>query len=236
MTRTMLRWARALAVAAIALPAIACGQIDIPLTLVLEDPSDITINIPIFPPPNDQASTFLVGGIDTNITADLGFFELLAVLLGQALQADVDINDVAIAGTPLLIGGFLDTGTVCVDPDPVLGAGGGEAQLNVLLGVAAFDIDINTLLTVADPLVNSLLGGGLPFAAGVDTTTTFTIGDLIGLALGGGGGGLALTQEISTTLPPDTPVIGAAEVSAVLTLATSDAIPSDPLLDECAAL
>lgn len=237
MNRMAPRFVRALALSVLAFPIMACGNLDIPLTLVLEDPSDITIGIPVFPPPFDEVSTQLVGGIDTNVSADLGLFQILGVLIGQPLNADVDINEIAIAGTPLLIGGFLDTGTVCAGEDPVLGPGGGSAALNILLGNAAFNVDVNTQITVADPGVNALLGGGLPFGASINTVTTLTIGDLLGLVLGGGGaGGLSLSQEISTTLPPDTPVIGAAEISALLTLTTGDALPSDPLLDECAAL
>jgi hypothetical protein len=217
-----------------ALPLVACGDIVIPQTLVLEEPSDITIEIDIFSPPYDMAQTSLVGGISSTITASLGFLELLGVLVGKSIVADVSVDEIAIAGTEIVIGGLLPTGTLCVDIDGA-NPGGGQALINPLVGVAQFIVDLNTIVYLTHPVVGPALGGSFPFTASIDDVAPLSLGDLIGLALGGSGGGLSLTQEIATQLPPDTPVIGPANVTATLTLATADAIPSDPLLDECAA-
>lgn len=222
-----------LAVALFVLPSLACGSIDLPVTLALEDPSAITIEIPIFPPPDDMETTTLVGGVETNISADVGILTLLGLLVGQALPADITVNDIAIAGTELVIGGFLPTGTICValdEADP----GGGMAYLNVLLGMAAFQLDLNSVIYLTNPVVAPILGGPLPFQASIDTMAPLKLSDLLGL-LAGGSGGLSLTQTIDTNLPPDTPVIGPAGISATLTLSSADALPSDLLLDECAA-
>lgn len=212
-------------------PSFGCGTIVIPMDLVLEDPSQIDIHIPIFQPPFDVATTNLVGGVEMTITTNLGFFQLLGISLGQALPADISVDTIAMAGTEILIGGLLPTGTLCVTLDDTL-PGGGSALINPLLGVAEFNIALNTLIYITDPGLGPIVGGALPFGADVNAITPLTIGDLLDL-LGGGGGGISLTQEIDTTLPPDTPIIGPAQVVATLTLATADAQPSDPLLDEC---
>jgi len=215
------------------LPAFACGTVVIPTTLALEDPSIINITIPIGPPEEQLKTSSLVGGVETTITTELGLLELIKVSLGKALPADIAIDDIRIAGTGFDILGLLFTGTLCVEPDPAL-PGGGTAMINVLLGVAEFDIALNTLIWVTDPSLGGVVGGPLPFGATIDEMVPLSIGDLLDL-IGGGSGGLSLTQEISTTLPPDTPVIGPAEVSATLTLSSTDTFPSDPLLDECEA-
>ena len=228
--------ARQLAVTALltafVLPSVACGTIELPIDLALEQPSEIAIDLSaLFPPPNDLAVTSLVGGVETTITAQLGLIEFIAVTLGQALPATIAVDDIRIAGTELLIGGLLSTGTLCVAPDPLV-ASGGVAMLNLLLGVAAFDLTLASLIYVTDPFLGPTVGGALPFAAEIDAITPLSIGDLLALATGTGGG-LVLTQEIDTMLPPDTPIIGAAGVSATLSLATTDVFPTDPLLDEC---
>jgi hypothetical protein len=215
------------------LPAFACGDIELDVDLALEDPSQIDITIPLLPAPNNVKTTFLVGGIESTITTHLGLIELIAASLGQALPANIAIDDIRIAGTEFDILGLLFTGTLCVRPDP-LTPSGGTAMINALLGVAQFNIDLNTEIWVTDPALLGVVGGPLPFTATIDATAPLSLGDLLNLAAGGTGG-LSLTQQIDTTLPPDTPVIGAAQISATLTLSSADALPSDPMLDECDA-
>jgi hypothetical protein len=107
-------------------------------------------------------------------------------------------------------------------------------MINALLGVAQFNIDLNTEIWVTDPALLGVVGGPLPFTATIDATAPLSLGDLLNLAAGGTGG-LSLTQQIDTTLPPETPVIGAAQISATLTLSSADTLPSDPMLDDCDA-
>lgn len=214
------------------LPSLACGTIELPIDLALEQPSEIVIDVSaLFEPPFDLLGTSLVGGVETTITAHLGLLDFIAITLGQALPADIAVDDIRIAGTPLLIGGVLSTGTLCVAPDPLIESGG-TAMLNILLGAAEFDLTLASLIYITDPFIGPLVGGAFPFAADINAITPLSIGDLLALATGTGGG-LVLTQEINTVLPPDTPIIGAAGVSATLSLGTTDVFPSDPLLDEC---
>lgn len=213
-------------------PSLGCGNIELPISLALEQPSELTLELPIFPPPNDVATTFLVGGAEATIVADLGLLKLLGALVGKALPADIAIDDVLIAGSEIVIGGALPTGTICVFQDPDL-ASSGEAQFNLLLGMAAFEMQLNTLLALTDPTLGGLLGGPAPFGQAVSAVVPLSIADLLGI-LAGGGGGLALTQEIDTEFGP-VPILGTVHVTGALTLASADGPPSDPMLDECEA-
>jgi hypothetical protein len=213
-------------------PSIGCGEIELPVDLVLEQPSDLTLELPIFPPPFNEETTSLVGGVQTTIIADIGLLELLGALIGKAIPADIEVDDILIAGTEILIGGGLPTGAVCLFQDPDL-ASGGIASLNPLLGVAAFDMTLNTKLGVTDPLLAGLIGDPAPFAQVISAIVPLSIGDLLTI-VGGGDSGIALTQEIDAEFGP-VPVLGVIHVSGSLTLASSDEPASDPLLDTCTA-
>lgn len=206
----------------------ACGQIDLPLTLGLQGENSISIRIPIFPPGQDVYSSTLVGGADATVTLDLNPFHLFSP---DGLVALLAIDRVRIAGTDIDIAG-LHTGTLCIYDD--LGnPGGGIAYLRPLRQEADFLLSFNTFIAVTDPFIRQFLGDPLPFEAEIDTTVPVTLSDLVGLLLGGGsGGGLELSQEISTTLPP-LPLFGEMEATAQLTLATVEEFPTDPMLDEC---
>lgn len=213
-------------------PSIGCGEIELPIDLVLEEPSDLTLGFPSFPPPFDQETTSLVGGVQTTIIADLGLLQLLGALVGKAIPADIVIDDILIAGTEILIAGAIPTGTVCLFQDPLLDSGG-AASLNLLLGVAAFDMTLNTRLAITDPGLAALIGEPAPFAQVVSAVVPLSIGDMLTM-LGGGDSGLSLTQEIDAEFGP-VPILGTIAVTGSLTLASSDTPASDPLLDTCAA-
>jgi hypothetical protein len=100
---------------------------------------------------------------------------------------------------------------------------------------------LNSLITVTSPILAGFLPDGLPFPAEIDATIPITLSDVFDLFLGliggsGGSGGLTgleLTQELTTTLPDDVPLLGGSDISATLTLVSVDAIPADPLLADC---
>ncbi|MCL4686535.1 hypothetical protein KJ059_17490 [Myxococcota bacterium] len=226
--------ARLLAVlfAVAVLPSFGCGQIEVPVDLVLEQPSSLTLELPIMPPPYNEETTSLVGGVQTTIVANVGLFQLLGALVGKAIPAVIEIDDILIAGTEIVIGGSLPTGAICLFQDPDL-ASVGSAQMNVLLGVAAFDMTLNTRLGVSDPVLASLFGEPDPFTQVISAVVPLSIGDLLTM-IGGGDSGLALTQDIETEIGP-LPIFGTIRVTGSLTLASSDIPPSDPLLDTCEA-
>ena len=213
-------------------PSFGCGVIELPVDLVLEEPSDLTLGFPSFPPPFDQETTSLVGGVQTTIVANVGLLQLLGALVGKAIPADIEIDDILIAGSEILIAGAIPTGTVCLFQDPGL-ASGGSAQLNLLLGVAAFDMELNTRLGVTNPGLAGLLGEPAPFTQIVSAVVPLSIGDLLTI-VAGGDSGIAITQEIDAEFGP-VPILGTIQITGALTLVSSDTPPSDPLLDTCTA-
>jgi hypothetical protein len=202
------------------------------MDLVLEQPSEITLELPILPPPYNFETTNLVGGVQTTITTKLGLLQLLGAFAGKAIPADIAVDDVLIAGTEIVLGGSLPLGTLCVAQDPE-NPSSGMAYLNPLLGVAEFEMALNTMFHATDPYSGPLLGGPVPFVQEVSAITPLTIGDMLDL-LGGGGGGLSLSQPVDAELGP-LPLFGMINITGTLTLATADAPPSDPLIDECEA-
>ena len=227
---------QALWIAAAAGGSVACGQIEVPLDLALVGDSAITIDVPFFQPPYNLLTTNVTGGVETTVVIDLNPFQLITP---EGLAAVVRVDDILIAGTEILIGGGLPTGTICVVPDDEV-ASGGMALIQPFRSQIAFQLTLATGIELTDPTLENLLGApiDLPFAAEVDTEIPITLADafglLFGLLFGGGGlGGLELSQSITTTLPPTTPILGPAEVTADLTLASVDQIPADPLLVDC---
>ncbi len=214
------------------MPSFGCGQIEVPVDLVLEQPSALTLELPILPPPFNEETTSLVGGVQTTIVANVGLLQLLGALVGKAIPAEIEIDDILIAGTEILIGGALPTGAICLFQDPDL-ASAGAAQLNVLLGVAAFDMTLNTKLGISDPGLAALIGEPSPFTQVISAIVPLSIGDLLAM-LGGGDSGIALTQDVEAEFGP-LPIFGTIRVTGSLTLASSDIPPSDPLLDTCQA-
>jgi hypothetical protein len=204
---------------------LGCGQIEMPVTFALQGDNTITIEAPSppFPPNRRTFTTTLVGGAEATIIIDLNPFELFTP---NGLAALITVDRVHIAGTDINILG-LHTGTVCVYDD-VENPGGGIAYIRPLRQEADFNLALNTVISTVD-----LFTEGLPFAAVIDTTVPVTLSQLIGLLAGSNDGGLALSQEIETTLPADVPFLGGGTVTANLTLGTVDALPTDPLLDEC---
>lgn len=214
-------------------PSIGCGEIDLPVSLALEQPSNLTIELAITDPPLEE-TTNLVGGVDTTITTKIGLKELLGALIGKAIPADIAIDDILIAGTEIIIGddeSGIPTDTICLFQDPDL-ASDGAASFNLLLGVASFDMTLNTKLGLTDPFLDALLGGPQPFQQVVSAVTPVSITDMLAL-LTGGGSGLSLSQEIDANF--EAPILGSIHVTGTLTLASTDTPPSSPLLDDCTA-
>jgi hypothetical protein len=203
-----------------------CGDVELPVILALEQPSSLSLELP-----TGAATTTLIGGVDTTITADLGLLKLLGALVGKALPADIAVNDVLIAGSPVdVFDGLFNTGVICVFQDPDVPSAG-SAAFNLLLGTAAFNLTLNAAIALTDPTLGAFVGVQ-GFSQSIATVVPLSLSDLLGI-LGGGGGGLALTQSIDTVFGP-VPLLGEVHVTGELTLASADAFPSDPMLDVCA--
>lgn len=210
-------------------PSIGCGQIELPVTLALEQPSDLTIEVAITDPPI-EATTNLVGGVETTIVTNIGLKELLGALIGKAIPADIAIDDILIAGSEFDIGGLL-TDTICLFQDPAVPSEG-AASFNLLLGVAGFDMTLNTKLGITDPFLDALLGGAQPFQQVISATVPVSLSDMLAL-ISGGGAGLSISQDIDAQF--DTGILGPIHVTGTLTLASTDTFPTGALIDDCVA-
>jgi hypothetical protein len=210
---------------------VACGQIELPVNLVATSDSQITITLP-FDPPYDILQSSLVGGAQATIAVDVDIFKLLSP---HGIMGTIVVDDVLIAGTEVVIGGFLPSGTICVTPstDP---PGGGTILLRPLLNRADIQMDLFTQISLTDPTVAALLGPPLPFDAHIEDQVPLSLADLLGLLLGGGSGSFEVHQEISTVLPEDLPLVGGAPVVADVTLVNADEFPTGGLLDDCTGL
>jgi hypothetical protein len=211
----------------VAATSIGCGEIELPITLALTGDNTISLEIPLFPPPNNVFTSTILGGAEATVIVDLNPFELFSP---EGLVANILVDRVLIAGTNIDIF-TLHTGTICVYDDPD-NPGGGMAFLRPLHHEGDFHLTLNTLISPTDEVILGLFPDPLPFSAAIDETVPLTLADLFGLLLGSGGG-LELHQELEATLPEDIPILGNSIVRADITLATADAFPADPLLDEC---
>jgi len=210
----------------------ACGDIELPLNLEVSEDSVIELNFPSFPPPNDVAQTTLVGGVETTVAVDIS---LLDLILNKGFLATIVVDDVDIAGESIVIGNILPTGTICVSDRPS-NPGGGMALLQPIQERAQVALDLFTDIRPTDPGIVQLLGGEpFPFDVSIEKEIPLSFADLIGLLGGGGGGAFTLSETLSTTLPPDVPIVGGAPVVADVTLSSVDEIADDPLLLDCAA-
>jgi hypothetical protein len=179
------------------------------------------------------------GGASMLIDIDISFFD---VLFGS-FEGDISVGDVLIAAPGVDFLGFpeFNTGTLCVVPDPD-GPGGGTFEASLFQKTATFDVAVNTVAMITNPLVLALIvGGNFDFPFSFQSSVPFGLADMLGI-LGGGGPELEVTepidQELRFAVDLDGPGGGnpffvIATVGGTLTMATVDAFPSSPLLDDC---
>ncbi len=227
-----IRWMQSILAAVVAGSSIGCSAIDVPLTLAVEEPSDIAIELVVLGNPTGIVTgTTLVGGADMTIS-----ISLRSLFNPGGILAMVSIDDIRIAGPSFLLFGQ-QTGTICVSEVP--DSGGGTALVRLLHGEAQFDIVFDTVIHTLGSL-GGTLPEGIPFAAPLQATVPITLGDLLDLFFGKPGS-LRLTQTIETEIegPGDDSslldLIDGSPVTAVITLASAAEIPDDALLDECVA-
>jgi len=212
--------------------SMACTSIDVPVTLALEEPSDIVIELVVLGTPTGIVTgTTLVGGADMTIS-----LSLLNLFAPGGILAMVTIDDIRMAGPSFALAGQ-QTGTICVSD--LEGEGGGTALIRPLHGEAQFDVVFATAIHTLGPL-GGQIPDGIPFNAPLQATAPLTFGDMIDLFLGKPGS-LRVTQVIETEIegPGDNSsildLIDGSPVTATITLASAEAIPDHALLDQCAA-
>lgn len=216
-----------LLVALFAATSIGCGEIELPVTFALVGENTMSLQVAAFPPPNNVFQSDLVGGAEATVRIDLNPFELFTP---NGIMAAISVDRVRMAAEAINLFGF-STGTVCIYDDPA-SPGGGFALMRPLRQQADFHLTLNTLISPTSPVLIGLYPDPLPFAAAIDETIPLTLADMIGLLVGGGAG-LELSQQLQATVPDDVPLLAGSVITTDVTLATVDAFPVDPLLDEC---
>jgi hypothetical protein len=179
------------------------------------------------------------GGASMLIDIDISFFDILF----GSFEGDITVGEVLIAAPGVDFLGFpeFNTGTICVVPDPD-GPGSGTFEASLFQKTATFDVAVNTVAMITNPVVLSLIvGGNFDFPFAFQSSIPFGLIDMLGI-LGGGGPELEVTQAIDQQLAfavdldgpgGARPFFVVATVGGTLTLGTVDAFPSSPLLDDC---
>lgn len=224
-----------LAVCAFAMTGVACS-LNVEQIMAVQPGSGMTIATET--PVASSADQSLEGGAVMNIDIQISLFDLL---LGD-FEGDIEVGEVLIAapGFPFLGFTGIPTGIICVAPQ-VGNPGGGTFEANLFQKSATFDVALNTEVIFGSTLVANLLGGALPFPFALESTIPFKLSDALGLF--SGSSDLAITQPISQPIDLTTaggPPFGGIHVTGSITgsisLASADAFPTSPLLDDCIEL
>ena len=217
-----------LAVAAFAGNTVACS-LQFNTLLGVQPGSEMTIQVLSNPP--DVLP--LEGGTSFDIDISISILDLL---FGNGINGDITIGELLIASPAFLLLGVINTGIVCVVPDAV-DPGSGTFNADLGAGTATFDVNVNSVALLGNPVLAATLpGGGFPFPFAFSSSVPFGLGEILGL-LFGAGGDLAVSQTLDEELVVD---IGGTmlplSIGGQIDLASEDAFPSSPLLDDCIAL
>jgi len=207
-----------------ALPA--CGQIEVPVELNLDPsgPNELVLEDPA----GNVAVSQLSGGVATTIILDTD-----RLLSFRGVFATLRVDDIRIAGSELLLLGFVPTGTLCLAPDPDVSSGGFAFLRPIFKKEADIQLTLAALAFATNPALADL-APPLPFGATIETQVPLSLSDLLALATGQERG-LTLTETIMDTVPEDVPFVGGSDITATVTLSSSDSPAEGPLLDECDA-
>lgn len=219
MKRTQL-W-MTLALAALAMNTVACHlQVEQILAVQPSSQLNIDVNAPLDLPPVGQP---LEGG---NVMSIDIWISLLDLIFGD-FEGDIEVEELLIAAPGVNI--LVPTGRICIIPDAA-NPGGGTFEANIHSKTATFDVAINTNAVFGNAAL-----GSFPFPFVLESTLPFSLAEMLGLLTGSGS--LAITQAIDQPLNltvSGIPIVG--QVTGEITLASADAFPTSPLLDECIAI
>ena len=217
---------------------VACGVIEVPMTLALDEGSSMEITLgPNSPNPIVLGTIDLEGGVETRMSAEIS---LSAILFKKPLLGLIAVDDLLFAGTPFALLG-IPTGEVCTVVDPE-GPSGGSVMIQILdhkLNNAslAFVMDLAALIKLGNPTLAALIPDGFPLLLSIDSEADLTLTQMLALISGDAEGGLSITQDLDEVLsvelfgnPVEVGVVGS------LTLSTVNEFPVGPLLDDCIAL
>jgi hypothetical protein len=211
--------------AMLAIPTSASAvQTSVTLWLILDPHAENRLEIET---PGVPVGTELVGGVLTTLR-----FDPAKLLLNRRLSADVEIDEIRIAGAsfvPVPAFPTLQTGTICVTADPSTPSGG-TLTLPVL-ALPRIAADMRTLTFLTSPL-GTIFPDGIPLTARVEDDLEV---DLRALLLNLTAGPVAVDTEASGVIPPDILFLGGLPFSLRVKIVNSLLPPAHPLLDECAA-
>ena len=223
---------------AFAASGIACGVIEAPMTLALEEGSSMTISLnPETPNPIVLGTVELEGGVETLMTAEIGLFDLL---LKRPVLGTLEVTNLLFAGTPFSLLG-IPTNEVCTIQDPNTASGGSvlidifDHQINN--ASLQFVMDMATAIKVGNPFLSGAIPDGFPLVLSVDSEADLSLAEMISLISGDAEGGLSITQVLDEQFVVD--VLGLSlsmGVTGELTLTTVNEFPTGLLLDDCIAL
>lgn len=210
-----------LALAALATHMTAC-HLQVEQILAVQPSSTLSIDVatPLDLPPVSQA---LEGGNVMNIDIFISLFDLI---LGD-FEGDISVEELLIAAPGVNI--LVPTGRICIVPDAT-NPGGGTFDANLHTKKATFDVAINTNAVFGNAAL-----GSFPFPFALESSVPFGLAEALGLFTGSSD--LSITQAISQPLNftvSGIPITGL--VTGEITLASADAFPTSPLLDECIAI
>jgi hypothetical protein len=221
-----------LAVTALAMNAVACS-LEVEQIMAVQPGSGIAISTTS--PFASGALQPLEGGSVMNIDIQIGLFDLI---LGD-FEGDIEVDEVLIAAPGFRMLNLLPTGRICVVPnaeDP----GGGIFEANIYSQEATFDVALNTEAIFGSATITNLLGA-LPFPFALVSTIPFDLSDMLGMLTGSSD--ITITQAISQPIDVTTmgsPPFGGlhilGSITGEITLASADAFPTSPVLDECIAI
>jgi hypothetical protein len=215
-----------------AVGAIGCGEIQMPMTLALDEGSAIDIafvgaggvEVPL-------GTTALEGGVETIMTATI---DLVALLLKIPIFGIIEIDDLLFGGSEFAILG-IPTGTVCAVPDPN-GSSGGSVLIDFANSRIDFVMDLDTAIKITNPTLGSLIPDGFLFTMSVEEGADVTMAELLEMAFGNADGVLSITQDLDVFMQAE--VLGSAlplHVTGQLTLSTANEFPTGAMLDDCIA-
>jgi hypothetical protein len=209
--------------------AIGCGEIQMPMTLALEEGSNIEIEM-VAPLALPLGTTYLEGGVMTVMTANI---DLIGLLLHIPMFGIIEIDDLLFGGTGFAILGT-PTGTLCTVPDPN-GSSGGSVLIDIFGGHIDFYMNLDTAIMVTNPDLAASLPDGFQFTMSVEEGADIALPELLAMAFGNADGVLAITQvldeEFETEILPG--FLATLHITGELTLATANDFPTGLLMDEC---
>jgi hypothetical protein len=211
---------------------IGCGEIQMPMTLALEEGSNIEIEM-VAPLALPLGTTYLEGGVETIMTTEI---DLIGLLLRVPMFGVIEIDQLLFGGTEFSILGTA-TGTLCTIPDPN-GSSGGSVLIDIFGGHIDFYMNLDTAIMVTNPDLAAGLPDGFQFTMSVEEGADIALPELLAMAFGNADGVLAITQvldeEFETEILPG--FLATLAITGELTLATANEFPTGLLMDECIAV